>query len=177
MSRLTLVDPKTATGQVKEIFEGPLKGKYINIFRAMANSPAGLQFYVNMQAAIAGSPLTPKEREVIALALAELNLCEYCVAAHTMVGKAAGLTVEQTVAARKGTSDDPKLAALARFATRIHEKKGFVTDAEVAEFKAAGYAESVLVDVVAVIALNIYTNLFNHVNNTPVDFPAPPPLK
>lgn len=176
MARITPVDPATATGRAKEIFEGPLKGKYFNIFRSMAASPAALDAYLGMAGALSNASLSAKEREVIQLAVAQANNCDYCLAAHTMIGKGAGLTEAQTIEARRGTLADPKLDAIAKFALRIQEKRGFVSDADLAAFKKAGYSDAHVAEAIATYALAIYTNFFNHVNHTAVDFPTPPTI-
>jgi uncharacterized peroxidase-related enzyme len=172
MARLTSIEPASATGRTKELFEGPLKGKTFNIFKAMGNSPAALDAYLGLSGALAKGVLTPAEREVIQLTIGQANNCGYCVAAHTAIGKMSGLSEAQTIEARRGHLADPKLNALARFALAVHEKKGFVSDQDVSAFKAAGYGDGAVAEVIAVYALAIYTNYFNHVNDTPVDFPA-----
>ncbi|MEM1164837.1 MAG: carboxymuconolactone decarboxylase family protein [Planctomycetota bacterium] len=177
MPRLPVVDPATATGPVKEIFDGPLKGMHINLFKGMANSPTGLKAYLGLAEALAAGSLSDKEKETIALVIGEANSCDYCVAAHTMLGKKAGLTEDQTVAARKGElSDDAKLAELVNFTRAIVEKKGFVDEADVDAFKSVGYSDANIVEVVVTFTLNTYTNYFNHLNATEVDFPAVPAL-
>lgn len=176
MSVLATVNPATATGPAKEIFDGPLKGKHFNIFKAMANSPAGLQAYLSLSGALSKGELTPKEVEVIHLALGEARNCDYCVAAHTAIGKGAGLTEGQTVEARRGTMSDKRLDALAKFALILDEKKGHASTKDVADFKAAGFGDGHVVEVVAQLALATYTNYFNHVNQTAVDFPAAPKI-
>lgn len=172
MGRIKPVDPATATGRAKEIFEGPLKGKAFNIFKAMASSPAALDVYLGMSGALSHAGISAKEREAIQLAIGEANNCGYCVAAHTVIGKGAGLTDAQTIEARRGHVEDAKLGALVRFAVAIHEKRGFVSDADVAAFKNAGYTDGNIAEVIATYALALYTNYFNHVNGTEVDFPA-----
>ena len=174
MPRLNVVDPANATGRAREIFEGPLKGKHFNIFKGLANSPAALDAYVALSGALSrNATLSGKEREVIQLAIGQANRCDYCVAAHSAIGKQAGLTDTQALGARKGhVADDPKLDALARFALAIHEKKGLVADSDVQAFKDAGYDDGAVAEVVANYALALLTNYFNHVNDTPVDFPA-----
>lgn len=177
MPRLNVVNPETATGKVKELFDGPLRGKHFNLFKGLANSPAALQAYLGMSGTLGSGTLSAAEREAIALAVSEANQCGYCVAAHTAIGKAAGMTDQQTVAARKGAvPDDPKMDALVKFAMRIHEKKGWVSDDDVAQFKAAGYDDGAVAEVIANYALNVFTNYFNHVNESEVDFPAAPTL-
>jgi uncharacterized peroxidase-related enzyme len=177
MARLPVIDPHTATGPVKEIFDGPLKGKHLNIFKGMANSPAALKTYLGIAGALGSSGLSPKEQEIIHLAVSESNACGYCLAAHTVIGKGAGLTEQQTVAARRHASlGEPKLDALKNFAVALHEKKGHVSDADLAAFRKAGYTDGNIADVTAVYALAIFTNYFNHVNDTAIDFPAPPAI-
>lgn len=176
MSTLAIVDPATATGPVKEIFDGPLKGKHFNVFKGMANSAAGLQAYLALSGALSKGVLTPKEVEVVHLALGEARNCDYCVAAHTAIGKGAGLSEGQTVEARRGTLADKKLDALAKFALILEEKKGHASAKDIADFKSAGYSDGHVVEVVAHLALATYTNYFNHVNQTTVDFPAVPKI-
>lgn len=171
--RIPPVNPATATGKAKEIFDGPLQGKHFNIFKSMAASPAALQTYLGMSGALASGVLSAKEREVIQLAIGEANGCDYCTSAHTVIGKGAGLTDAQTLEARRGSlPSDKKLDALAKFSLALHEKRGYVSDADVAAFKAAGYGDAAMAEAIANYALALYTNYFNHANNTPVDFPA-----
>jgi AhpD family alkylhydroperoxidase len=169
--RLPAVDPAHATGRAKEVFEGPLKGKTFNIFRSMASAPVLLDMYLGIAGAMGKASLSHKEQEVIQLAVAEANNCEYCASAHTVIGKGAGLTDAQTIEARRGTMMDAKLNALAKFALAIHEKKGFVTDADIASFKKAGYTDQHMGEVVGSYIQMMFTSTFNHMNNTPVDFP------
>lgn len=178
MPRLHVMDPATATGKAREIFDGPLKGKHLNIFKGMANSPAALNFYLQGSGALAQGSLTAAEREVVQLAIAEANQCDYCLAAHTAIGKGAGLSEAQTIAARGGAiGDSARLDALAKFALALHEKKGFVSADDLARFRAAGFDDGAIAEVVASYALAIYTNYFNHVNETAVDFPPAAPLR
>lgn len=176
MPRMTTIDPAAATGHVKEIFEGPLKGKTFNIFKTMAHSPAALDAYLGLAGALGRGVLSGKEREVIQLAIGQVNNCDYCTAAHTAIGKGAGLTEAQTIEARRGALADPKLNALVRFTLNIHEKRGFVSDADLGAFRAAGYNEAAVAEVLANYALAVYTNYFNHVNETTTDFPPAPKI-
>ena len=176
MPRLHTVDPAHASGKVKEIFEGPLKGKHFNIFKALANSPAALQVYLGMAGALNEAGLSAKEREVIQLAIGEANGCGYCVAAHTAIGKMSGMTEGQTIEARRGTLADAKLNAVAHFALALHEKRGYVSAADIAAFKAAGYSDGHVAEAVATYALAVFTNYFNHVNETVSDFPPAPAI-
>ncbi|MEM8834924.1 MAG: carboxymuconolactone decarboxylase family protein [Planctomycetota bacterium] len=177
MPRLNTVDPASAEGPVKEIFDGPLQGKHFNIFKGMANSPAALNAYLGIAGALGNAQLSAAEQETIQLAIGEANGCDYCLGAHTALGKMAGLSEAQTIGARKGhVSEDPKLDALAKFALRIHEKKGWVGDDDFAAVRDAGYSDGQIAEVFAVYALAIFTNYFNHANQTVTDFPAAPAL-
>lgn len=176
MPRLAVVDPASAQGRAKELFDGPLKGKHLNIFKGMANSGAALDAYVAMSGALAKGLLNAKEREVVQLAIGEANRCDYCVAAHTAIAKSAGLTEDQTLGARRILIDDPKLNALAKFARAVHEMRGRITDGDIQAFKSAGYTDGHAAEVIANIALATYTNFFNLANQTDIDFPAAPAL-
>lgn len=177
MPRLNTIDPANATGKAKELFDGPLKGKHLNIFKGMANSPAGLQAYLGMSGALAEGSLSGAEREIIALVTAQQNDCDYCLAAHTHIGKDAGLSEAQTVEARRGEMDDAKYNALATFTKALLDKKGFADEGDLSAFKSVGYDDGDVVEVIASVALNFYTNYFNHVNGTDVDLPTPPALE
>ena len=177
MSRLKTIDPNKAEGRAKELFDGPLKGKHLNIFKGMANSPAALDAYLALSGALAKGELSEKEREVVQLAVGQENACDYCMAAHTMIGKNAGLSEQQTIGARRGKiDDDKKLDALTRFSKTLHEKKGNVAENDIKSFKDAGYTDGAIAEVVANYALATYTNYFNHLNETPVDLPEAPSI-
>lgn len=177
MARLPVIDPANATGTAQEAFNGPLKAMPLNIFKGMANSQAGLPAYLGLAGALGNSDFNDQQKEAIALVVASINGCEYCTAAHTFLGTKAGLTEDQTIALRQGDSTgDAKIDALATFSKTIVNSKGFVEDADIAAFKDAGYTDANVVDTVVAITLNVYTNFFNHVNETEVDLPAPPAL-
>ncbi len=166
------------SGAARPILEDVKKkiGKVPNIYAAMAHSPASLQALFDFKKALSKGVLSNKEAEVIALVVGQHNSCDYCLAAHTMMAKGAGLTEDQTVAARKGLLKDPKLQALAVLAKAIVEKNGYLTPEDAQEFYEAGYDQSALVEVIANVSINIFTNLFNHAAETPVDFPKPPAI-
>ena len=177
MSRLKTIDPNKAEGRAKELFDGPLKDKHLNIFKGMANSPAALDAYLALSGALAKGELSEKEREVVQLAVGQENACDYCMAAHTMIGKNAGLSEKQTIGARRGKiDDDKKLDALTRFSKTLHEKKGNVAENDIKSFKDAGYTDGAIAEVVANYALATYTNYLNHLNETPVDLPEAPSI-
>ena len=177
MPRLNIVEPATATGRAKEIFDGPLKAMQLNIFKGIANSPAALDFYLNASGALKQGVLTDAEREAFQLAVSEANGCDYCLAAHTHLGKGAGLSEDQTVQARRGRIEgDAKLGAITAFAVALHEKRGYVSDDDLSAFKSAGFDDAAVVEAIATYALITFTNFFNHVHQTEVDLPAYPAL-
>lgn len=176
MPRFTPVDPASAPASVKPIFDGPLKGKHFNIFKSMAAAPAAINFYLQGAGALAQGLLTAQQREAVALAVAQASGCDYCLAAHTGIGKGAGMTDADILASRKGKPTDAQTAALVRFALALQEKKGWVSDDDLKALKAAGLTEAHGAELVAHVAFNLFTNYFNHANETVLDFPAAPAL-
>ena len=142
-----------------------------NLMKGMANSPAALKAYLDFSGALAGGELDPALREQIALTVGAANQCEYCVSAHTAIGKGAGLSNDELVNARNAISGDPKAKAALTFARVVVDAKGNVTNGDLQTLKAAGYSEGEVVEIVAHVGLNIFTNYFNHVAQTEVDFP------
>ncbi len=120
---------------------------------------------------------TPEVRERISIEAAEANDCNYCLAAHTLLGKLAGLDESERHAARRGESSDPKADAALKFARTLLENRGDVTDDDVRRVKEAGYTDGEVAEVIALVALNVLTNYFNVAAGTPIDFPAVGPLE
>jgi len=179
MPRLNTVTPEDATGKTQEIYEGVKQkmGKVVNIFQGMGNSPAALNAYLSMSAALAEGELSPADREIVYLAVSQHHGCEYCVSAHTMLAKKAGLSDEAALEARKFESSDQKQQALLHFIRRVIETNGFVSDEELGRVKEVGYTDGQIAESIGYIALATYSNLFNHVYETPLDFPQPPQLQ
>jgi uncharacterized peroxidase-related enzyme len=134
------------------------------------HSPAAVKAYAAMSEALAGGELTAGERELIALAVAETNQCEYCLSAHLVLGKGAGLGDASMAAAREGRGTTPREQALAELATRIVQKRGLISDGEFSAARAQ-LSEAAVLETIATVALNIYTNYTNHIAQTEVDFP------
>lgn len=179
MSRIETVDPSTATGRAKELLDG-IKAKLgmtPNMMRAMANSPAALAAYLQFSGALAEGNLKAKTREQIALAVGQKSSCNYCLAAHSAIGKMVGLTRDQIHDARNATADDTKADAILKFASQLVESRGLVSDANVEAVKSAGVTDGEIAEVVANTALNLFTNYFNHVSELKVDFPAAEPFE
>lgn len=178
MSRISHVNPESATGHAKELLDAVKSklGLVPNMTRAMANAPAALDGYLSFSGALSKGSLSAKQREKIALAVSEANGCDYCLAAHSTVGKMVGLTAEQIVDSRRGTAVDPKAEALLKFARQVVAKRGRVSDVDLANARKAGLEEAALVEVVAHVALNVFTNYFNNVAETDIDFPKAEPI-
>lgn len=174
MPRLNPVTLENADTQQSALLNGVAKklGRVPNLLATMAHSPAVLNSYLGLSQSVSSGTLTPRVREQISLAVGEANSCGYCVAAHTAIGKSIGLADEETIAARKGAPADPKERTAIEFAIQIVSKRGFVTDADVQEVREAGYTDGEIAEIVTAVALNIFTNYFNHVAGTEVDFPA-----
>jgi uncharacterized peroxidase-related enzyme len=120
--------------------------------------------------------LSAREGEAIALRLAEVNGCVYCAAAHTQKARAAGLNDEQILALRRGQADEPRVQAMIDLAEAVNAECGFDTEPQVEAAREAGLSDGEIVEVVAHVALNLYTNMINHVADTDVDFPPAPEL-
>lgn len=173
MSRIAALDPTTATGKVHDLFTA-VKGKLgmvPNLMRSLGHSPAALEGYLSLNGALGGGSLSAKDRERIALTVAEANGCDYCLAAHSALGKMAGLTPDQIRASRLGADEDAKTDALLRFARQVVETRGKVSDGDVTAVRAAGYSDGDITEIVANVALNVLTNYFNNAAHTDIDFP------
>jgi uncharacterized peroxidase-related enzyme len=147
-----------------------------NLMKLVGNSPAALEGYLSLNGALAKGALGVKTREGIALAIAEINGCGYCLSAHTYLGKnVAKLDDAEIESNRSGTSSDPKADAALRFATQVALARGHVSDVEVQKVKAAGYNDAEVMEIVLHVALNTLTNYVNEVAQTEIDFPQVKP--
>ncbi len=173
MARIPLQNPASATGSNKQIFDHLQKalGVVPNLSKALGNSPAALQAFAGFNGALAGAKLSGTTRELIALLTAEENSCNYCLSAHTVLGKGAGATQEQIDAARQGKSSDPKTAGALNFAKALLETRGGVSQGDVDAARRVGLSDAELTEVVAVVSLNIFTNFTNRAFDVDIDFP------
>ena len=173
MSRFTQIAPETATGNTKQLLDAVKTklGLVPNMVRAMANSPAALNAYLQFSGALAAGSLSAKSREQIALAVGQVNKCDYCVSAHSALGKMAGLTADQILESRQGAAADGKTDTLLHFSRKLVETRGQVSGGDVEAMRKAGFTDGEIAEAVAGVALNIYTNYFNHVAATDIDFP------
>ena len=143
-----------------------------NMFRMVANSPAALEGYLGMMGALNKGALSAPTRERIALAVAQVNGCDYCLSAHTYLGKnVAKLDDAEMTANRHGASNDPKADAAVRFAAKVAQARGRVGDDDLLAVRLAGYDDAQIVEIVQHVALNTWTNYINEVALTEIDFP------
>jgi len=142
-----------------------------NMFKAVANSPAALQAMWGFFGALGKGTIDAQLGEQIAVAVADRNACEYCLAAHTALGRKAGATAEEMSAAQAGHAADPKTDAALRFALALVEQRGQVSGDDVRRLREVGFTDEGIVEIVAHVALNLFTNYVNVALDVPVDFP------
>jgi uncharacterized peroxidase-related enzyme len=174
MTHVTLIDRDTATGSVRTQLD-QIHGAFgvtPNMFRAVANSPAALSHMWGAFGALSTGKIGARLGEAIAIAVANANNCEYCLAAHTLLGQKAGASADEMAAAQVGCSDDARTQAALTFALKVVRNRAAVSEADVAAVKAAGFDDEGLVEILSHVALNLYTNYINVALNVPVDFPG-----
>lgn len=174
MSRISIPAVDQAVDASKPLLAAVHKqlGVVPNLMKLVGHSPAALEGYLSLNGALAKGKLDAKLRERIALAVAEFNGCEYCLAAHDYLGRnVAKLSGDEIDDARDFHAAEPKAAAALRFARRVAEARGRVSDADLASLRAAGFDEAATIEIVVTVALNVLTNYVNNVAQTDVDFP------
>ncbi|MCC6863003.1 MAG: carboxymuconolactone decarboxylase family protein [Bryobacterales bacterium] len=179
MTRIQPIDPAAAPARTRELLEGVRKalGMTPNMMKTMARSPAVLEGYLALNRALSEGLLDPGFRERIALAVAEYNACGYCLSAHAVLGKAAGLTDAEVDAARRGAAAAGKVEAGLQFAQELVRRRGGVSDEALARVRGAGCSDAEIAEIVAHVALNVFTNYLNLVARTEVDFPVVVPAR
>ena len=179
MSRIptpaTIAEAPAASRPLLEAVKQQL-GVVPNMFRLISNSPAALEGYLGVFGALGKGKLPAQTRERIALAIAEINGCSYCLSAHTYLGKNfAKLDDAEITANRNGASNDPKADAAVRFAAKVARERGHISDADFAAVRAAGYDDGQIIEIVLHVALNVWTNFINETAKTEIDFPLVSP--
>ena len=174
----TLIDPQTATGAAKELLDSTLKqlGRVPNLYRAMANSPKALGAYLEFRGALQGGLLDSAMCERIALLTAQLNDCDYCVAAHNFRGGKIGLSAQDLADTRLAQSSAPKIHAALVFVAELVRSKGAVAVSTHEAVLQTGWSPSEIGEMVAHVALNVFSNYFKQIANPALDFPAAPAL-
>lgn len=147
-------------------------GMVPNLYAMLAKAPAALNSLLQINEAIGAGRLTAKEREIVALATSQANACQYCLSAHTLLGKNAGLSLEQTQTVRAGKGTTPREAAIAGLSKTLVEKRGHVGADALKGYKDAGLSEGDLLEIVANVAATTLTNYANNIAGTAIDFPV-----
>ena len=178
MSWINPINQENANPKALEIVAAVKKALGIvpNMGATMAQSPAVANAYVGFSHALSQGSLSAKSRERLALVVAEENACDYCLAAHTFLGGKAGLSEQEILDNRRGTSDEPKVAAALAFARKLVQDRGQVTDADVVALREHGFTDGEIAEIIANVVLNIFTNYFNIAVGTEIDFPLAPAL-
>jgi uncharacterized peroxidase-related enzyme len=174
MNRVPLIDRNATTADRKALLDSvhAAFGTTPNMFRAAANSPAALKSMWSAFGALGNGVIAPKLGEQIAVAVADRNACEYCLAAHTALGRKAGASAEEMQHAQAGESADAKTQAALRFVLKLVNDRGQVGDADVQALREVGFGDEEIVEILAHVALNLFTNYVNVAFAVPVDFPA-----
>jgi uncharacterized peroxidase-related enzyme len=176
MSRIPVPALESATGATAEVYAQVKKaaGGVPNTFAAIgAHGPAALKVILQAEGVLASGSLSKQDQETIKLVVSASTGCDYCIAAHTVLGKLAGLKPDVLKNLRTGEpTGDARRDALARFVRTLVQTSGTISDDQFATIKAAGYTDAQLVEISLAIALIIFTNVFNRINDTSLDFPA-----
>lgn len=176
MSRLSVPNLESDAGPSGQVYAQIKKaiGSVPNTFAAIAaHGPAALKSVLAADAVLASGSLSKSDQETIKLVISGVAGCDYCVAAHSLLGKLAGLKPDElrNIRDRRATGDE-KRDALIRFVRKLAQSSGTVSDEEFAAIKAAGYSDAQLVEISLAFATTVFTNVFNRINDTEIDFPA-----
>ena len=174
MPRIQPLTHETASDAAKPLLDGVKKkmGIVPNLLATLAHSPAALNSYLSQSSSLGDASISAGVREQIALTIAGENSCGYCASAHTVIAKGAGVDDAEAASSLRGESSDPKIQAALTFAAAINEKRGWIDDADFQAVRNAGYTDGEILEILATVTLNIYTNYANHIASTANDFPA-----
>lgn len=173
MTRIAPINRNDASEKSQQLLDAVQSklGMTPNMMSTMAHSAATLDAYLKFSDALSKGTLNGRVREQIALAVGQANSCQYCLSAHSAIGKMVGLSSEDIREARVGTATDSKSDALLKLAVQIVETRGNLSDEDISIAREANVTDAELTELVANVALNLLTNYFNHVADTEVDFP------
>jgi uncharacterized peroxidase-related enzyme len=174
MARIQTINRETASAEVNTTLDAVKAklGKVPNLIATLAQAPVALNAYLSLSEAASKGRLSAKQRESLALAIGQANSCQYCLSAHSLIAKGAGLETEAIQAARQAEAADAVTDGLLKLAAKIVQQRGILTDAEIAEAHAAGVDDALILEVIAHVALNTLTNYTNHIAQTDIDFPV-----
>lgn len=178
MSRIAPLDPASAPADARALLDAvhASLGVTPNFVRVLAHAPKALEGFLGLYGAAGGFDVDKATQERIALAVAESNACDYCLSAHTAIGRGAGLSNEEMLRNRRGSSGDPRAAAAVAFGRALNDGLGEVTAADFETARAAGLDDRALVEIIALVALNVFTNLIGKATRVDIDFPRVAPL-
>lgn len=174
MPRIRPVSREAASPELAQIYDGVKAkiGMLPNLFATFGQAPAVLKAYLALGDALGTGRLTAAQREIVALAVGQANKCQYCLSAHTMMGKGAGLSDSAMQDARQGKAASPVDNALAELARKITVQRGELSDADLTSARAAGLDDGHIMEVIGNVAHNTLTNYTNHIAQTSIDFPV-----
>jgi uncharacterized peroxidase-related enzyme len=178
MCSFDAVNPESALCKTRELLDQVQRsmGMTPNMIKVLANAPDVLEGYLGFSGALAQGVLPRRLREQLALTVSEVHDCDYCLAARTAIGKMVGLSEQEIADARQGTSVDVKTEVALRFARKLVQERGRVENADIKRLAQVGFDQQAIIEIVAHVAMSTFTNYFNHVASTAVDFPAVEPL-
>ena len=173
MSRINVVQKDNANSEQKSLLDAiqVQLGMVPNFLKVFANSPAALRAFLGLYGIAGEGSLDAMTRERIAIALAQQNACQYCVSAHSAIGRKTGLNGDEIDANRAGTSQDARAAIAVKFARALSEHKGEVTATELQEVRDAGYNDADIVEIITHVGMNILTNILGKASRVEIDFP------
>jgi len=173
MSRINTVSNETANTEQKALLDAiqAQLGIVPNFLKVFANSPAALRAFLGLHSIANEGSLDLQTRERIALGLAQQNSCEYCLSAHTAIGRKAGLTADEIASNRAGTSQEAKAAVAVKFARSLVENMGEITSDEITEARNVGYSDAEIVEIITHVGMNILTNILGKASRVDIDFP------
>ena len=174
MNRIHQLSPEEASGKTAQLYSAieSRLGFVPNLMRVLGNSPAALEGYLSLSAAIARGVFPARVREQIALAVAEINGCDYCLSAHTLLGAREGLSSRDIAAARQAESTNDETEGILQLARSITIQHGQLSDEDIAIARKVGLNDGQIVEVVLNVVENILTNYVNNVALSVIDFPA-----
>lgn len=173
MSRITTIRHDNASAEQRSLLDAiqAQLGMVPNFLRVFANSPDALKAFLGLHHIANHGALDGATRERIALALAQKNECEYCLSAHSAIGRKAGLDAAEIGANRAGSSHDAKAAVAVQFARALAEHNGEVTTGELQGMRDAGFSEAEIVEVITHVGMNLLTNILGKASRVEIDFP------
>lgn len=174
MSQFTIHTKETASEAAQRVLGKAEKkyGRIPNLIGALAEAPIAAEAYLTLSDLVNKSSFTPTERHVVWFTINAYHDCRYCMAAHMAIAKSEKVDAQVIETARNVESyDDPRLESLRQFTLSLVENRGWVNEAEVDAFLAAGFTRQQILEIVTVVAHKVMSNYSNHLIETPIDEP------